>query len=67
MRLLGDDETWQLPVSVVYIVVVMWMIIASGRVLHAALEWPMAACVALVILELLAGWLLMFSLLPGLR
>jgi hypothetical protein len=67
VRLLGDNETWQLPVSVVYIVVVGWMIAACARVLHAALEWPMPACVALVILELLAGWMLMFNLLPGLR
>jgi hypothetical protein len=67
VRLLGDNETWQLPASLVYIVVVVWMITASSRVLHAALEWPMAACVALVILELLGSWMLMFTLLPGLR
>jgi hypothetical protein len=67
VRLLGDNETWQLPASLVYIVVMVWMITASGRVLQAALEWPMAACVALVILEMLASWMLMLSLLPGLR
>jgi hypothetical protein len=67
LRRFGEDNTWQLPVSVMYIIVVAWMIAASGRVLHAALEWPMAACVALVILEFIAGWLLMFGLLPGLR
>lgn len=67
VRRFGEDQTWQLPVSVMYIVVMAWMVIASGRVLHAALEWPMAACVALVILEFIAGWLLMFGLLPGLR
>jgi hypothetical protein len=50
-----------------YLIVVAWTITASGRVLHAALEWPMASCVALVILEFIAGWLLLYSLLPGLR
>ncbi len=67
VRRLGDNETWQMPVSLVYIVVVAWMVAASGRVLHAALEWPMSACVALVILEFIASWLLMFGLLPGLQ
>ncbi len=67
LRRLGDNDTWQLPVSVVYIIVLAWMVGASGRVLQAALEWPMPACVALVILEFIAGWMLMFGVLPGLR
>jgi hypothetical protein len=67
VRRLGENDTWQLPVSVVYIIVLAWMVAASGRVLQAALEWPMPACVALVILEFIAGWMLMFGLLPGLR
>jgi hypothetical protein len=67
VRRVGDNDTWQLPVSVVYIIVLAWMLSASGRVLQAALEWPMPACIALVILEFIAGWLLMFGLLPGLR
>ncbi|HEY6454582.1 MAG TPA: hypothetical protein VIY90_04795 [Steroidobacteraceae bacterium] len=67
VRRLGENDTWQLPVSVVYIIVLAWMVAASGRVLRAALDWPMPACVALVILELIAGWMLMFGLLPGLR
>jgi hypothetical protein len=67
VRRLGEDDTWQMPVSVMYIIVLAWMVAASGRVLQAALEWPMAACVALVILEFIAGWLLMYGLLPGLR
>ena len=67
VRRLGQNDTWQLPVSVVYIIVLAWMVTASGRVLQAALEWPMPACVALVILEFIAGWMLMFGLLPGLR
>ena len=67
VRRLGDNDTWQLPVSVVYIIVLAWMVAAGGRVLQAALEWPMPACVALVILQFIAGWMLMFGLLPGLR
>jgi hypothetical protein len=67
LRRFGENDTWQLPASVMYLIVVAWTITASGRVLHAALEWPMASCVALVILEFIAGWLLLYSLLPGLR
>ena len=67
VRLLVDDETWQVPASLVYIVVLVWMIVASGRVLHAALEWPMTACVALVVLELIGSWFVLLNLLPGLR
>jgi hypothetical protein len=67
LRRLGENDTWQLPASVVYIIVLAWMLAASGRVLQAALEWPMPACVALVILEFIAGWMLMFAVLPGLR
>jgi hypothetical protein len=63
----GQSDTWQLPVSVVYIIVLGWMIAASSRVLHMALEWPMPACVALVVLEFIVGWMLMFGMLPGLR
>jgi hypothetical protein len=67
VRRLGENDTWQLPVSVVSIIVLAWMIAASGRVLQAALEWPMPACVALVILEFIASWMVMFGLLPQLR
>jgi hypothetical protein len=67
VRRFGENDTWQVPASVVYIMMAAWTITASGRVLHAALEWPMASCVALVILEFIAGWVLLYSLLPGLR
>jgi hypothetical protein len=42
LRRFGDNDTWQAPASLVYLIVVAWTIAASGRVLHAALEWPMA-------------------------
>jgi hypothetical protein len=67
VRRLGENDAWQLPVNVVYIIVLAWMVAASSRVLRDALEWPMPACVALVILEFIAGWMLMFAVLPGLR
>lgn len=67
VRRLGENDAWQLPVSVVYIIVLAWLVAASGRVLQVALEWPLPACVALVILEFIAGWMLTSSVLPGLR
>ena len=43
---------------------VIWMIAANSHVVKAALEWSMPACVALVILQYLAGQLLLFALFP---
>jgi hypothetical protein len=64
IRRFGEDAVWQLPLGVVYTAIVLWMIAANSQVLKAALEWSMPACVALVILEILADWLVVFSLVP---
>jgi hypothetical protein len=61
------DTLWQLPVGLLYVLVVAWIVAANSHVLKAALEWSMPACVALVILELFVAQLLFLTLFPELR
>jgi hypothetical protein len=49
----------------VALAIVIWKAAVNAGVLKAALEWGMPACVALVILEFLAGQLLLFYLFSG--
>ena len=56
----ADDDTWRLPSSLLGLAIVVWRVAANARVLKAALEWGMPACVALVILQYLAGQILLF-------
>jgi hypothetical protein len=63
-RRFGADQTWQLPLTVGYVAVVVWMIAANSRVLKAALEWSMFQCVALVLLETIASALLVLAIIP---
>jgi hypothetical protein len=67
MRRLGEDATWQVPVTCVGLLLFAWLIAANSHVVKAALEWPGAASVALVILQMLAAWLLVFALFPPLK
>ncbi|HUO20337.1 MAG TPA: hypothetical protein VMU44_11235 [Steroidobacteraceae bacterium] len=64
MRRYGQDATWQLPVAVAGLAVVIWLVAANSHVVKAALEWSSAASVALVILEIVSGQLLLFTLFP---
>jgi hypothetical protein len=64
IRRFGTVESWQLPLAVGYTAVVVWMIAANSRVLKAALEWAMLPCVAVVLLEIIAGGLLAWAIVP---
>jgi hypothetical protein len=61
----AQDATWQLPVALMWLMLVIWVIAANSHVVKAALEWSSAASVALVILQILAGQLVLFALFPG--
>jgi hypothetical protein len=63
-RRFGEDATWQVPVTCVALALIAWLIAANGRIVKAALEWSGTASVALVILQMLAGWLLLLALFP---
>jgi len=62
MRRFGTDTTWQLPIAVVGLLLVIWLIAANAHVVCAALEWSLAASVALVILRIVATELLLIAL-----
>jgi len=64
MRRYGQDATWQLPIAVAGLAVVIWLIAANSHIVKAALEWSSAASVALVILQIVSGQLLLFTLFP---
>ena len=64
MRRYGQDTTWQLPIAVGGLALVIWLIAANSHVVKAALDWSSVASVALVILQVFAGELLLFALFP---
>jgi len=65
-RRFEHDGTWQLPIAVGGLALVIWLIAANSHVVKAALEWSSAASVALVILQIVSGQLLLFALFsPG--
>jgi hypothetical protein len=58
------DAIWQLPFSLIALVLLVWLIAANGHVVKAALEWSGPASVALVILLVLVENLVVISLTP---
>ena len=58
----AKDETWQLPVELMWLMVVIWVIAANSHVVKAAFEWSSFASVALVILQMYAGALVVMVL-----
>jgi hypothetical protein len=60
----GADSTWQVPVTCVWLLLLVWLIAANSYIVRAALEWSAASSVALVILQTLASGLLQLALFP---
>jgi hypothetical protein len=58
-------DAWRFPIVITGLAIVVWMVAVNARVLKAALEWAMPACVALVILQILGGQALLVWLFPG--
>jgi hypothetical protein len=67
MRRFSEDATWQVPVTCVGLLLLAWLIAANSHVVKAALEWSGSASVALVILQMLAGWLVVFAVFPPVK
>jgi hypothetical protein len=61
VRRAAPDSAWQYLVLIPF----AWFIAANGQVVKAALEWSIATSVALVILQILAGYLLEVAVFPG--
>jgi hypothetical protein len=60
----AQDQTWQLPVALMWLMLFIWVIAANSHVVKAALEWPSLASVGLVILQIFAQQLVLFALFP---
>jgi hypothetical protein len=58
------DPVWQLPVSLLLLVLAIWTLVVNSRILKAATEWPQFVCVALVILQALVSRLIELGLFP---
>jgi hypothetical protein len=56
------DSAWMLPALVIALVLVIWLIAAGAHILKAALEWAMPASVGMIILQMIAGELLLLGI-----
>jgi hypothetical protein len=65
MKRFAQDATWQFPVTLMGLVLLIWVIAAYSHVVKAALEWSSPASVGLVILQIIAGQMLVFALFPA--
>lgn len=54
LRRFSEDQTWQLPATLIFLVLIFWAIAANSHVVQAALEWSGLASLGLVILEIMA-------------
>jgi hypothetical protein len=62
IRRVGQDETWQVAVTCLWLLGIVWLIAANSHVVKAALEWSSSASVALVILQMLGEMLVELAL-----
>jgi hypothetical protein len=62
MRRFAQDSVWQFPITLISLALLIWVIAANSHIVKAALEWSMPPSVALVILQTLAGNLLVLAL-----
>jgi heme/copper-type cytochrome/quinol oxidase subunit 4 len=66
-RRFSPDSPWQVPIICVVLLLLAWMIAANSYIVRAALEWSATSSVVLVILQNLAGSLLLFALLSPIK
>jgi len=63
-RRFAPDSAWQFLVTLASLAILIWIIAANSHIVKAALDWTMPPSVALVILQTLAGNLLVLALFP---
>ena len=63
-RRFAQDSVWQFPVTLMSLALLIWIVAANSHIVKTALEWSMPPSVALVILQTLAGNLLVLALFP---
>lgn len=59
-----NDTTLLFVASLVGISMLVWILAVNGHILRAALEWPLAACIGLVLLQTIIGQILLVTLFP---
>jgi hypothetical protein len=64
LRRFGEDATWGVPVTCIGLLLLAWVIAANSHIVKAALDWSGSLSVTLVILQMAAGWLVLFALFP---
>jgi hypothetical protein len=60
-----DDPNWQVPASFVALIVAIWVLVILVRILRAATEWPMFACLLVTVISQFVALQLIASLLPA--
>jgi hypothetical protein len=58
------EPTLEIPALFVLVVLGVWTLAVTGRILRAATDWPMISCIATVIAQSLVSQLVALSLLP---
>jgi hypothetical protein len=66
-RRFSPDSPWQVPIVCLVLLLLAWVIAANSYIVRAALEWSVTSSVVLVILEEVAGGLLVFALFPPIK
>jgi hypothetical protein len=65
-RYFGKESSLLLLAEAAQIVLSVWITVATARIVRAATDWPMVACVVLVIIQSLAILLVSLALFPDL-
>ncbi|MEO7774958.1 MAG: hypothetical protein ABIT36_06130 [Steroidobacteraceae bacterium] len=61
-RLYGNEPAGQVPLSFFIIGLLAWTLAVSGRILRAATQWPLFACVGMVVLQAIVELALVMAL-----
>jgi hypothetical protein len=59
-----NDAAALMPSMLVWLAILVWILSVNVRILRSALEWPVGACVGLVVLQNIAE-LMLFGLFPA--
>ncbi|HEY6451082.1 MAG TPA: hypothetical protein VIX87_00630 [Steroidobacteraceae bacterium] len=61
----ASDATWQLPVSIAALALLIWTLIAVGHILRATLERGLGFCLILAFVQMLAEEMLLIAVFRG--
>lgn len=60
-----EDPAWQVPASLLIMVLGIWALVVNTRIFHSATQWSKPVCVALVIAQALVARGLIMIVFPG--